>query len=99
MDSLLPGILPSLFSVMLDARMPAYLLVYPGAQGCLILLGEEQLSSQGRRLVDIGIQESAKQERSIRNVVHTFAADVESQTEIPLFPRKFPIVLRVHKRS
>src|SRR5215204_3479695 len=33
-----------------------------GLKGCLILLGEEQLSSKGRRLVDIGIQESAKQE-------------------------------------
>jgi signal transduction histidine kinase len=61
-----------------------------GLKGCLILLGEEQLSSKGRRLVDIGIQESAKQERLIQNVLHTFAADVESQKDIATVPSEIP---------
>jgi class 3 adenylate cyclase len=47
MDSLLPEILPSLFSVMLDARMPAYLLVSPDGHpvqwgGLLPFYGIEQ---------------------------------------------------------
>ena len=49
---------------------------FTGVKRCLIFLGEEQLSSKGRLLIDIGIQESAKPERLIQNVLHTFAADV-----------------------
>ena len=49
---------------------------FTGVTRCLILLGEEQFSSKGRPLIDIGIQESAKPERLIQNVLHTFAADV-----------------------
>ena len=54
------------------------------------MLGEEELSSKGTRLVDIGIQESAKQERLIQEVLYTFAADVESQMEIPTVPSEIP---------
>lgn len=61
-----------------------------GLKGCLILLGEERLSAKGKRLVDLGIQESAKQERLIQHVLHTFAADVESQTEIATVPSEMP---------
>jgi signal transduction histidine kinase len=63
-----------------------------GLKGCLILLGEEQLSAKGRRLVDIGIQEAAKQERLIQNVLYTFAADVEAQTEMATTSSEIPDV-------
>lgn len=66
-----------------------------GLKGCLILLGEEQLSAKGRRLVDIGIQEAIKQERLIQNVLHTFAADVESQTEVAATPAELPDIATV----
>jgi signal transduction histidine kinase len=59
-------------------------------EGSLILLGEEEFSSKGRRLVDIGIQESAKQKRLIQKVLPTFAADVESRMEIATVPSEIP---------
>jgi len=61
-----------------------------GLKGCLILLGEEQLSAKGRRLVDLGIKESAKQEQLIQNVLHTFAAEVESLTDVATVPSEAP---------
>lgn len=66
-----------------------------GLKGCLILLGEESLSTKGKRLVDLGIQEAAKQERLIQQVLHTFAADVESQPEASVLPSEVPDIATV----
>jgi signal transduction histidine kinase len=59
-------------------------------KGCLLLLAREQLSMKGKQLLDIGLQETATQERLIQNVLQTFTADVEAQKEIATDPQDLP---------
>ncbi len=47
-----------------------------GMKGCLTLLQEEDLSTKGKRLVELGEQQARKQEALIQDILHVFAAEV-----------------------
>ncbi len=61
-----------------------------GIKGGFELLANENLSAQGRKFVEIGLRQADKQEKLIREILHAFAAEVESLDSFTVDPANAP---------
>ncbi|MCG3159644.1 MAG: Adaptive-response sensory-kinase SasA [Acidobacteria bacterium] len=61
-----------------------------GIRGGFELLASENISEKGRKYLEIGLRQSAKQDALIREILQTFSAEVESLETFDTDPAKAP---------
>jgi signal transduction histidine kinase len=61
-----------------------------GIRGGFELLASEQLSPQGRELLDLGLRQASRQEQLIRDILQAFSAEVEALEAFTLDPARAP---------
>lgn len=65
-----------------------------GIRGGFELLAREPLSDQGRKFLELGLRQTAKQDALIREILHAFSAEVESLDSFDADPDKAPDAVR-----
>jgi signal transduction histidine kinase len=65
-----------------------------GIRGGFELLAGENISDRGRKFLEIGLRQAAKQDALIREILQTFSAEVESLEKFDTHPDKAPDAAR-----